>query len=269
MYNVTKGRKEELPDHSHEWCELIYIHSGHGTFFIDQSFIELEKGDLIFIPPNVIHKSILEEEETLTSSALFYSPTLPKLTSDNRMIILQTFMKAKEARMYRFKLNHDEQRVIERHYDNIHQEKTMMHSHWEELVLMHILTLMIQTSRWMEHSIAEKEVVPRNLAWLKSSLDYVEEHLHEPIRLEKLAKEANISPVYFSKKFKHTIGITISEFLSKKRLLKAREFLTQTDDSIQSIAEQLGYRTMPHFYRSFKKATGVTPALYRKKYNQM
>ena len=266
MHNLTKGRKEELPDHSHEWCELIYIHSGKGTFFVDQTFIELEKGDLIIIPPNIIHKSILEDRETLTSSALFFSPTMSTLTTDQRMILFQTSVKAKEARIYRYKCTQNEQQFVEGHFNQIDQERTNRCTNWEETVSLQILMLVIQFKRWMEHSVEEQEIIPTNLTWLKASLDYIELNLHEPIRLDNLAKEANISPVYFSKKFKRTIGMTVSDFLFKKKVLKARELLVQTDESIQSIAEQLGYQTMPHFYRLFKKETGITPAAYRKKH---
>ncbi|TSB47042.1 AraC family transcriptional regulator [Alkalicoccobacillus porphyridii] len=268
LYNLTKGRKEELPDHSHEWCELIYIHSGKGTFFIDQTFLELEEGDLIFIPPNIIHKSILEAEQTLTSSVLFFSTTMPSLTTANRMILFQAITQAKEARIYRYKLTTGQQKIVRHQFDEIHQEKTAKNTHWEEHVSVQILMLVIKMSRWMERPVTEQESVPTNLEWLKNSLDYMDQHLHEPIRLKSLAKEANVSPVYFSKKFKRTIGMTISDFLAKKRLLRARELLIQTDESIQAIAEQLGYQSMPHFYRSFKKATGITPSLYRKEHKQ-
>ncbi|MFZ4451581.1 helix-turn-helix domain-containing protein [Salibacterium aidingense] len=264
VYNQPKGNKEELPNHLHDWCEVIYIHEGSSIFFIDQTFYELKKGDLILVPPNVIHRSILESNAIVTSTALYFLPTSSIHETINHMILMELFLKAKKKKTFRHSLGPEEQRIVEKYLSNIHKEKKEMNEFWEEAAFTEIIQLMIRLNRWLDASASKVEKIPTNFVWMKRVLDYVEEHLSENIRLEELASEACLSPVYFSKKFKQTVGITVSDFLVKKRLLKAKELLKESDDSIQSIAERSGYQSMPHFYRSFKKEVGQTPSKYRK-----
>lgn len=266
VYKSSKEKHEELPDHLHDWWEILYIHRGKGTFFIEQSFFELEEGDLIIVPPNAVHRSILNKEERLTSTALFFSPAIPAYTIENQSILIDLFKKVKNNKSYHHKLDAPGRKVLERCCYDIYQETQGKKDYWEEFIAVEMMKLMIFMNRWMEDTTARQEQVPENLAWMKRVLDYIETHLHSKIRLEELAEIASISPVYFSRKFKHTVGMPVSQFLVMKRLLKAKELLQESDESIQVIAELTGYQSLPHFFKAFKKATGTTPHQYRKSY---
>ena len=49
-YKDTKTPNRELPDHLHDWYEIVYVYQGKGTFFIDQNLFQAEQGDIITIP---------------------------------------------------------------------------------------------------------------------------------------------------------------------------------------------------------------------------
>src|SRR5690625_5003833 len=104
VYKMAKGRTEELPEHLHDWYEIIYVYQGRGTFFIDQSFYDLEQGDLILIPGNTIHRSDLRKEERLTSTAVFFDPVLISNSLPNSDSLLHLFKNAREKKEYRYRL---------------------------------------------------------------------------------------------------------------------------------------------------------------------
>ena len=72
--------------------------------------------------------------------------------------------------------------------------------------------------------------------------------------------------VYLALGFRGVTGFTINDYLNVNRIKKAHRLLLETDDSITSIAEQLGYENITYFERVFKKYRNMTPLKYRNYY---
>jgi len=102
---------------------------------------------------------------------------------------------------------------------------------------------------------------------LKPALDYIDEHYREKIYLDDMAYRCNISPSYFSRLFKRELGLTYSSYINKVKVKKAKELLEETNLPIINISLDLGYDDCGYFIKIFKKNYGVTPANYRKTYN--
>jgi len=81
--------------------------------------------------------------------------------------------------------------------------------------------------------------------------------------LQKLAKTAGMSRTLFTNKFKTLIGETPMEYVTNWRLLKAKAYLTESNDSVKEIAYKVGYTSNAAFNRIFKKKTLKTPLKYR------
>ena len=75
-----------------------------------------------------------------------------------------------------------------------------------------------------------------------------------------------INKFYLSRIFKEVTSFTINDYLNVNRIKKAHRLLLETDDSITSIAEQLGYENITYFERVFKKYRNMTPLKYRNYY---
>lgn len=94
--------------------------------------------------------------------------------------------------------------------------------------------------------------------------NYLNENLKEDISLEQMANIINVSPFYLSKLFKEEKGITFINFISDKRLEKARDLLEHSDLSIKEITSEIGYNDQNYFSRIFKNKYGLSPKEYRK-----
>ena len=98
---------------------------------------------------------------------------------------------------------------------------------------------------------------------------YICMNFHTPITLADAAKQANMSPSFFSRKFKRTTGFGFKEYLNNVRLKEASTLLLETNDSITDIALRCGYNDSNYFGDVFKKIKGMPPYLYRKNKGMM
>ena len=99
---------------------------------------------------------------------------------------------------------------------------------------------------------------------LKQAIRYIDEHYRsEDISLNRVAKEVDLSPNYLSAVFSQEMGTTFVEYLTAKRMEKARELLRSSDLRSGEIAAAVGYKDSHYFSFLFKKTQGCTPRDYR------
>ena len=97
--------------------------------------------------------------------------------------------------------------------------------------------------------------------------EYIGEHYMEPIRLEDVAGQVYLHPAYLSHIFKEAVGIGFSDYVANCRLERAKYLLTHTNDTIYSVARQVGYTEPRAFSKFFLKNVGVKPSDYRRMYS--
>jgi len=100
--------------------------------------------------------------------------------------------------------------------------------------------------------------------WLRDALRQIDAGPERGFRLSELARRASVSPAHFSRVFKGMTGMSVTHYVNVKRVMRAKELLSDTDETIARIAERCGFETIPHFYGTFRTVTGTTPARYRR-----
>lgn len=99
---------------------------------------------------------------------------------------------------------------------------------------------------------------------LKRALDYIEEnYTQETLSLNTVAGEVNVSANYFSAIFSQAMEVTFIEYVTQKRMDKAKKLLHQTEKQSGDIALEVGYKDPHYFSFVFKKTQGCTPREYR------
>lgn len=94
-------------------------------------------------------------------------------------------------------------------------------------------------------------------------LDYINLHLHMPIRAAELAEYTGLTQSYLSVLFKKEMGVSISGCIMQKRIDTAKNMLRYSEYSASQIAGILAFSSQSHFIRCFKKSEGLTPGEYR------
>ena len=103
--------------------------------------------------------------------------------------------------------------------------------------------------------------------WIKSfqkAVDYVEEHICEPVDYKRIAQEMNVSSFYFQKIFSILCGFTVGEYIRSRRLALAGSELLKKKKKIIDIALKYGYDSPEGFTRAFARFHGITPSDVRK-----
>ena len=108
----------------------------------------------------------------------------------------------------------------------------------------------------VQHENAEPPVITR-------AKEYIQEHQTENLRLGHVAKAVNTSTFYFCKMFKKVTGINFTDYLSRVRIEKSKNLLLNPNLRVSEIAFEVGFQSLTHFNRVFKKILGHSPTEYR------
>lgn len=102
---------------------------------------------------------------------------------------------------------------------------------------------------------------------IDETIAYVEEHISSgSLNVEQIASRIHLSTNYLRNIFKEHMGVSLSKYITDKKIQYACRVLAETDDSIQSICERLDFTSANYFYTYFKKNTGMTPSQYRERH---
>ena len=93
--------------------------------------------------------------------------------------------------------------------------------------------------------------------------EYINNHIHEDIRIDSICEAIHVSKYYFCKKFKQSTGITVMNYILKTRIISATNLLESTDLPIGEISEKCGFSSPSFFSQAFRKEHGVTPRQYQ------
>lgn len=93
---------------------------------------------------------------------------------------------------------------------------------------------------------------------------FAEANLERPITLRDLAMRAGLSAFHFARAFKTSMGTTPRAFVESRRIEKARALLRGSSLSLAQVAHATGLGTQSRFTTTFRRATGLTPATYRR-----
>lgn len=109
-----------------------------------------------------------------------------------------------------------------------------------------------------------EEALPQPTSVLvKASIAYLHQNYAQPVTRQKIARAVGVSSSYLSRIFHQEVGLSVWDCLNRFRVLKARELLCNSTDSVTTIAAQVGFDDSAYFSRIFRKHTGQSPQAYR------
>ncbi|CAN5261117.1 hypothetical protein BH23VER1_BH23VER1_28830 [soil metagenome] len=92
---------------------------------------------------------------------------------------------------------------------------------------------------------------------------FIEDHMEDEICLGAVSQHVGVSRFYFCKVFKQSTGMTLTEFVGRRRIEKAKALLLRTDRRVTDIAFGVGFQSLSQFNRSFARFAGESPSEFR------
>jgi AraC family transcriptional regulator len=99
---------------------------------------------------------------------------------------------------------------------------------------------------------------------LKRALDFIEQNVGQDIGLDELASNSDMTPHYFCRAFRKSVGMPPYRYLVRRRIERSKELLISTDNDVTDIALELGFSSHAHFCNTFRNVVDCSPSAYRK-----
>ena len=260
-----------LPDHNHDCFEVAYISSGMGYHILNGNKSMVNKGDLLFISYNSYHnfKPITEDfkwincmflPELIDSSLInaHNAEDVLKLALFTDMFEFDTINLA-DVQLYSALDEFDSL------FADMLREYNAAKTGYQAILRYDLFILLIRIFRTASKSQSNHSDTLNNNTLVDMVLSFLKTNsFNEEISLETIAKEAYVSPKYFSRLFKKKTGLNLTQFVNKLRVDKACELLKTTDLPISDIMNRVGYKDSKFFYQMFKRTMNVTPGDYRR-----
>lgn len=277
-----------VPMHWHGEFELIHILHGRGVFICGSRKLEAGEGELLLIPPNMLHATYLcreekrglavkEQEECegghstaglvpMLYDALVFSPVMLGAGSGDRCTneCIRPVIKGNirtNVCIRRDAAAYEELRALaERIFSCVRGNSAR-----SDLLLKSELLRLIWTLEESGEILFEKNGTEGETEAIRPALEYMALNFREDITVEQLAGLVHLSKSHFMRCFRKAVGIGAIEHLTQLRIQAACEALSDSAEQIADIAFSCGYSNLSNFNRQFLKRVGCSPKEYRKR----
>ncbi len=253
--------RDEKNYHCHSnHIEMSLILSGSGRYKIDDVIYDVAEGDLLVFNPGMYHQALTDGNGN-PAVEFFLGFTDIQFTGHaaNRFDVtggpvLHTTGELRQ-KLFRIALKVSEENEVLRP-----GRYFMLRAYLVEMLLLIIRELsepMDKKTGYAFESVSKKYVV-------EQIINYFEDHYADKISLDQIAENMYLSPFYISKIFKSETGNAPISYLIDIRLSHAMEILKNGEcDSIQEVAQMVGYEDSYHFSKLFKKKYNISPSKVR------
>ena len=267
---LTKNATRSTNIHIHDFIEIVYICDGTGTHRINDVSYRVKKGDLLFINYKQTH-SITPDSTGMSFYNLMLRPELfgsSLVNSENAFELLsltafEDFANSVDKDSPFVSLDDADMAKTDALFTMLYEEYRSARLGRNTMINSIVMVLLLFIFRAMSHGISKDHKLFGSVT--DDILSYIESHCHEKLTLQDLAERCFYTPSYFSRLFKETYSMTLTEYITKARIDKSIELLKKGEVSVDDVCYAVGFTDKTRFYRYFREHTGLTPAEYRKK----
>ena len=248
-----------ISEHNQFCDEISYIISGEATIYNSDKAQHFKSGDIHIIGKNEKHKIIVDK-----NSNLRYVCIGLKIDSEiNSYKLLDNIFHNNNTTKLKAV---DETRTLISLLMNELYSKSLFHEDMIEMLILQILMLIYRTVILGIVPDTKIPETPKTNA-LYEVIRYIDSNFLTLKNVDEIALNLSYSKFYISHIFKEKTGMTISEYIARKKIEIAIDMLKSNKNTITDISEKLGYESTQSFSKMFKKQTGISPVAFKKSAN--
>ncbi|MEN6635299.1 MAG: AraC family transcriptional regulator [Clostridiaceae bacterium] len=250
----------QIAPHFHDFYECSLLLSGKLSYQIESVSFAEEPGDLLLIGPNHVHRPLfIHGTEPYARIVFWLSRSFVDTLSGEGNDLSVCFFGERHGTI---RLHDADRAKITQLLFELLQAISGEPFGREVLCRSLAASLLVYLNRISRGgSDAPQQAVLRTSPLVKRVLDYLEEHLSEPVTLDTLSRTVFLSKYYLERKFKEETGASIYQMLQQKRMIRARN-LMQKGFTLTEVSQSCGYAAYSGFYKAFVSEYGVSPHAY-------
>lgn len=239
-----------------DFVHLYFVREGRGFIETDGGRLPVRENQLVYVPARVLQRPVDDPEDPLTVIILcFYESVFGERTAAAEA--LRLFERSFPA-LTPFKAGDNYTRLeVRKRLRAIFVEQMRQREGGDAVILSQLIELLVFLSRTYAERRTLSPADPGAAAFA-GSLQYLDENFYQPLKIEELADLANMSYRNYTEQFKRRTGQTVTQYLAERRVDYAKRLMLETGDILFALTEA-GFGDLTHFYRIFKRLTGVTP----------
>lgn len=245
--------------HSHDFYEVYCFIGGAVDYIVEDGLYRLQAGDVLLIPPNYLHQpNVKDGSKSYDRIVLWINPDYVKRLSSPSTDLATCFQKAKEKGAYLVRNSALSDKLVTELIAVIENENS--NSFGADLTAEnHVITVLTLLGAHYLKNRQAKQAEQSKI--ISRAIEYISEHLTEPITLDGISNALYTNKYYFAHLFKEETGVSPHSYILKKRLLMSKELIEQ-GLSITDVYVRCGFSDYTHFFRAFKKEFDLTPKQY-------
>lgn len=256
LFHLRTDSAPGVDFHYHEFCKLLFLVAGRGSYTVEGRRYQLRPGDVVCIDSRSVHRPELDPDTAYERIILFISPEFLQRESTESCSLVENFSGV-PSHVLRLK-----EPARKKLFDMVQAlEKEMTRSDYGRDIASNaaLLRLLVQLGRekGRGNALSLEAQTPKNKR-IMEIMGYLDAHLEENVNIDSLAEAFYISKYHMMRQFRKETGYTIYDYLSQRRLLQAKELIAGGMRATEA-CYRCGFRSYSSFTRSFNKHFGSTP----------
>jgi YesN/AraC family two-component response regulator len=259
---VAKARIYTSTPHYHNACEIHYFFEGDITFFIHDQSYRVNKGDILFIDSYEIHNPVYKQYD-YDKILIMYKPSFTESSPNYKVPDVFSVLNKKHGGNRLVSVPPHLQKQVESVlFDmlQVYMGKSQYKLTYLHLYLSMFLTLMGDYLDTSDKATDQTSLLDPKI---KNIISHINANLDQQLSLDGMSKHFNINKYYLCRFFKEHTGLTVIDYVNRKRILTAEMLLAQNKYKITDISLMVGFNNLTHFERTFKQFTGTPPRNYK------
>lgn len=262
LYYYSDLHLKPVPIHSHDYYEFYFFLEGDVSISIEKKSYLVFPGDFLLIPPGIPHSpTMINPDKPYRRFVLWISQDYCARLMETSTAFGYLMQYVSTSKNHLFSSDTVTFNTIHTRLFSILEEIQGNRFGKEAEILLQVNSLLLYLNR-IVHS-QNNSLSPNTTQNLYQNLcSYIANHLDEDLSLSVLARTFFVSKFYISHLFKDTIGLSVHQYILKKRLSACKDALLGTIP-VSQLFLQYGFHDYSSFYRAFKKEYGLSPKEYR------
>ena len=258
IYYYKDCNFRNVEPHSHTYYEFYFFLEGEVTMFYYDSSRRMKSGDMVIIPPGMQHYVQVHDPAVPYRRVVFWITKnfLSKLSVHSDEFLFLTEKADSSGCVWHF--NEVTFNTVQRKIFHVIEEIYSDRFGRRMAVALGVNDLLLFLNRTVYESLHPEKYGKNEKNLDRNLIRYIEEHINEDLRLDTLADLFFVSKYHIAHLFKDQMGISLHQYIIKKRLTMSRDALVNGKKPSE-VFKEYGFSDYSVFYRAFVKEYGMSP----------